>query len=160
MIVLELFGIDTSGKPMKMESYQEPLSPAMRQEQIYLERYMETVNLINRNDLGTVERVQEFIADKEAEMAMLLSARNKVDNRRRSAATAAEKDECSLKRKAISKELKALRHDINLAKGIFPMIENLKEKLRIEIEQEQEMFPRETGAKPQPKIKRNEEKQR
>ena len=160
MIALELFGIDTSGKLLQSDNYQEPLSPAMRQEQIYLERYMETVNLINRNDLGTTERVQEFIADKEAEMAMLLSARNKIDNRRRRVATEAERDECSLKRKAISKELKALRHDINLAKGIFPMIENLKEKLRIEMEQEQEMFPRETGAKIQPKIKRNEEKQR
>ena len=145
---------------MKTESYQEPLSPDMRQEQIYLERYMETVNLINRNDLGTTDRVQEFIDDKEAEMAMLLSARNKIDNRRRRAKTDVEKEECSRKRKAISKELKAIRHDVNLAKEIFPMIENLKEKLRIEMEQEQEMFPRETGAKIQPKIKRNEEKQR
>ena len=93
-------------------------------------------------------------------MAMLLSARNKIDNRRRRATTDAEKEECSRKRKAVSKELKAIRHDINLAKEIFPMIENLKEKLRIEMEQEQEMFPRETGAKSQPKIKRNEEKQR
>ena len=91
---------------------------------------------------------------------MLLSARNKIDNRRRRATTEAEKDECSLKRKAISKELKTLRHDINLAKGIFPMIDNLKEKLRIEMEQEQEMFPRETGAQIKSKIKRNEEKQR
>ena len=132
----------------------------MRQEQIYLERYMETVNLINRNDLGTTDRVREFIDDKEAEMAMLLSARNKIDNRRRRATTDAEKEECSRKRKAISKELKAIRHDVNLAKEIFPMIENLKEKLRIEMEQEQQMFPRETGAKSQPKIKRNEEKQR
>ena len=160
MIVLELFGIDTSGKVIQNDNYQEPLSPAMRQEQIYLERYMETVNLINRNDLGTADRVQEFIEEKEAEMAMLLSARNKIDNRRRRATTEAEKDECSRKRKAISKELKALRHDINLAKGIFPMIENLKEKLRIEMEQEQEMFPRETGAQTKSKIKRNEEKQR
>lgn len=32
MIVLELLGIDTSGKPIKNETYQEPLSPAMRQE--------------------------------------------------------------------------------------------------------------------------------
>ena len=160
MIVLELFGIDTSGKVIQNDNYQEPLSPAMRQEQIYLERYMETVNLINRNNLGTTEEVQEFINDKESEMAMLLSARNKIDNRRRRATTEAEKDECSLKRKAISKELKALRHDINLAKGIFPMIENLKEKLRIEMEQEQEMFPRETGAKIQPKIKRNEDRNR
>ena len=117
-------------------------------------------NLINRNNLGTTEYVQEFIGDKESEMAMLLSARNKIDNRRRRATTEAEKDECSLKRKAISKELKALRHDIKLAKGIFPMIDNLKEKLRIEMEQEQEMFPRETGAKPQPKIKRNEDRNR
>ena len=160
MIVLELFGIDTSGKVIQNDNYQEPLSPAMRQEQIYLERYMETVNLINRNDLGSTEKVQEFINDKEAEMAVLLSARNKIDNRRRRATTDAEKEECSRKRKAISKELKAIRHDVNLAKEIFPMIENLKEKLRIEMEQEQEMFPRETGAKPQPKIKRNEEKQR
>ena len=160
MIVLELFGIDTSGKVIKNDNYQEPLSPALRQEQIYLERYMETVNLINRNDLGTAERVQEFINDKESEMATLLSARNKIDNRRRRATTEAEKDECSRKRKAISKELKALRRDINLAKGIFPMIANLKEKLRIEIEQEQEMFPRETGAKIQSKIKRNEDKER
>lgn len=68
-----------------------------------------------------------------------LSFPNKIDNRRRRATTDADKDECSLKRKAISKELKALRHDINLAKGIFPMIENLKEKLRIEMEQEQEI---------------------
>ena len=160
MIVLELFGIDTSGKVIQNDNYQEPLSPAMRQEQIYLDRYMQTVNLINRNDLGTTERVQEFIDDKEAEMALLLSARNKIDNRRRRASTEAEKDECSRRRKAISKELKALRHDINLAKGVFPMIENLKEKLRIEMEQEQEMFPRETGAKIQSKTKRNEEKQR
>ena len=160
MIVLELFGIDTSGKPLKVDNYQEPLSPAMRQEQIYLDRYMQTVNLINRNDLGTVDRVQSFIDEKEAKMAELLSMRNKIDNRRRRATTEVEKDECSRKRKAISKELKAMRHDINLAKEIFPMIENLKEKLRIEMEQEQEMFPREMGAKIQPKIKRNEEKQR
>ena len=40
------------------------------------------------------------------------------------------------------------------------MIDHLKEKLRIEMEQEQEMFPRETGAKFQPKIKRNEDKER
>ena len=160
MIVLELFGIDTSGKVIQNENYQEPLSPAMRQEQIYLDRYMQTVNLINRNDLGTAERVQEFIDDKEAEMAMFISARNKIDNRRRRATTDAEKDECSRKRKAISKELKSLRHDINLAKGVFQMIENLKEKLRIEMEQEQDMFPREMGAKIQSKTKRNEEKQR
>ena len=160
MIVLELFGIDTSGKIIQNENYQEPLSPAMRQEQIYIERYMETVNLINRNDLGTADRVQAFIDEKEAEMTALISARNKIDNRRRRASTEAEKDECSRRRKAISKELKVLRHDINLAKGIFPMIENLKEKLRIEMEQEQEMFPRETGAKIKSNIKRNEEKQR
>ena len=160
MIVLELFGIDTSGKVIQNDNYQEPLSPAMRQEQIYLDRYMETVNLINRNDLGTVDKVQTFIDEKEADMAMLLSARNKIDNRRRRATTEAEKDECSCKRKAISAELKTLRHDINLAKGIFPIIENLKEKLRIEMEQEQEMFPRETGAKIQSKTKRNEEKQK
>ena len=160
MIVLELFGIDTSGKVIQNDSYQEPLSPALRQEQIYLDRYMQTVNLINRNDLGTANKVQSFIDEKEAKVAALISARNKIDNRRRRATTEAEKDECSHKRKAISKDLKALRHDINLAKGIFPMIENLKEKLRIEMEQEQEMFPRETGAKIQSKTKRNEEKQR
>ena len=159
MIVLELFGIDTSGKVIQNDNYQGPLSPAMCQEQIYLDRYMETVNLINRNDLGTAERVQEFIADKEAEMVMLFSARNKIDNRRRRATTEAEKDECSRKRKAISKELKALRHDINLAKGILPMIDNLKEKLRIEMEQEQEMFPKETGAQIKSKIKRNEDRE-
>ena len=132
----------------------------MRQEQICLDRYMQTVNLINRNDLGTVDRVQSFIDEKEAEMAMLLSARNKIDNRRRRAKTDIEKEECSRKRKAISAKLKTLRHDINLAKDIFPMIENLKEKLRIEMEQEQEVFPRETGAKTQPKIKRNEDRNR
>lgn len=53
-------------------------------------------------------------------------------------------------------DVKSLRRDINLAKGIFPMIETLKEKLRIEMEQEREMFPRETGVK----TKRNEEKER
>ena len=160
MIVLELFGIDTSGNVIQKDNYQEPLSPAMRQEQIYLDRYMQMVNLINRNDLGTADKVQAFIEEKEAEMAALISARNKIDNRRRRAATEVEKDECSRKRKAICTELKALRHDINLAKGVFPMIENLKEKLRIEMEQEQEMFPKETGAQIKSKIKRNEDRER
>ena len=57
-------------------------------------------------------------------------------------------------------EIKKLRHDINLAKDIFPMLDRLKEKLRIEMETEQEMFPRETGAKTQSKTKRNEERER
>ena len=52
---------------------------------------METVNLINRNDLATTECVQDFITDKEVEMVMLLSARNKIDKRRRRATTEAEK---------------------------------------------------------------------
>ena len=156
MIVFELFGIDTSGNEIPNNNYQEPLSPVMRQEQINLDRYMQTVNLINRNDLDTADKVQAFIDKKEAEMELLLSARDKIDNRRRRATTDAEKDECSRKRKAITAEVKSLRRDINLAKGIFPMIENLKEKLRIEMEQEREMFPRETGAK----IKRKEEKER
>lgn len=160
MIVLELFGIDTSGKPIKNENYQEPLSPAMRQEQIYMDRYMQTVNLINRNDLGTTDKVQAFIDAKEMEMAELLNVRSKIDNRRRRATTESEKEECSRKRKVITAEIKNLRHDINLAKGIFPMIENLKEKLRIEMGTEQELFPRETGAKINTKSNRNEDKER
>ena len=117
MIVLELFGIDTSGKVIQNDNYQEPISPAMRQEQIYLDRYMQTVNLINRNDLGTAEKVQEFIDDKEAEMAMLLSARNKIDNRRRRATTEAEKEECSRKRKAISKNTTSQKPKVFLTSG-------------------------------------------
>ncbi len=159
MIVLELFGVDTSGKVTRSDDYQEPLSPAMRQEQIYMDRYMQTVNLINRNDLGTADKVQAFIESKEAEMTELLTARSKIDNRRR-ATTEAEKEKCSRKRTAITAEIKNLRHDINLAKGIFPMLENLKEKLRVEMETEQKLFPRETGAKINTKIKRNEDRQR
>lgn len=121
---------------------------------------MQTVNLINHNDLGTADKVQAFIDTKEAEMSELLTARSKIDNRRRRTATESEKEECSRKRKAITAEIKQIRHDINLAKGIFPMIENLKEKLRIEIETEQELFPRETGAKIYIKSKRNEDKVR
>lgn len=160
LIVLELFGIDTSGKVTQNENYQGPLSPAMRQEQIYIDRYMQTVNLINRNDLGTADKVQAFVDTKEAEMAELLNDRNKIDNRRRRATTDVEKEECSRKRKAITAEIKQLCHDINLAKGIFPMIENLKEKLRVEMETEQELFPKETGAKINTKSKRNEDKER
>lgn len=160
MIVLELFGIDTRGNPLPSENYQEPLSPAMRQEQIYITRYLDTVNLINRNDLSNYEKVNEFIANKEAELVDWLALRNKVDNKRRRATTDEERAECSRKRKAITAEIKKLRHDINLAKDIFPMLDRLKEKLRIEMETEQDMFPRETGAKTQTKTKRNEERER
>jgi hypothetical protein len=160
MLVLELFGIDTRGNPLPSENYQEPLSPAMRQEQIYVTRYLDTVNLINRNDLSNYEKVNEFIANKEAELADWLALRNKVDNNRRRATTDEERADCSRKRKVITAEIKKLRHDINLAKDIFPMLDRLKEKLRIEMETEQEMFPRETGTKTQTKTKRNEEKER
>lgn len=160
MIVLELFGIDTSGKPLKIENYQEPLSPAMRQEQIYLERYMETVNLINRNNLETADKVQAFIDTKESEMTELLTMRNKIDNHRRCASTETEREECSRKRKVITTELKTLRHDINLAKEIFPMIENLKEKLRIEMETECELLPRKTGTRIHTKNRRKEDYER
>ena len=118
------------------------------------------MNLINRNDLSNYEKVNEFIATKETELADWLALRNKVDNKRRRATTEEERAECSRKRKTATAEIKKLRHDINLAKDIFPMLDRLKEKLRIEMETEQEMFPRETRAKTQSKTKRNEERER
>ena len=159
-IVLELFGIDTCGNPLPDKNHQEPLSPAMRQEQIYITRYLDIVNLINRNDLSNYEKVDAFIRQKEVELADWLALRNKVDNKRRRVTTDEERGECSRKRKAITAEIQKLRHDINLAKDIFPMLDRLKEKLRIEMEQEQDMFPRETGAKTQTKTRRKEERER
>lgn len=152
VIVLELLGFDTSGRMIADEMYQEPLSPAMRQEQMYIDRYLQTVNLINRNDLSTEEKVEEYILRKESEMRELLSARNSLDNYRRR-----HKDtDCSQKRKTLTEEIRTLRHDINLAKDIFPLIERLKEKLRIEIETERQLMPIQTNTK----IRRNEEIER
>ena len=160
-IVLELLGVNTSDASNAKEIYQEPLSPAMRQEQINAERYMEIVNLINRNDLSNREKVEEYISHQEKELEEWIAFRKKIDNiRRRHAYTDVDKENNRTMRMFATGEITKVRHQINLAKEIFPMIDHLKEKLRIEMEQEQEMFPRETGAKNQPKIKRNEEKQR
>ena len=159
LIVLELLGVDTIGNDIRNANYQQPLSPAMRQEQINVARYLDIVNLINRNDLSTRGKVEEYIVGKESELADLLHARGKIDNRRRRATTAAEKDECSRKRKAMTEEIRKIRHEINLAKGIFPIIENLKEKLKIEMETEERLLL-EKGTKNKEKFRRKEEKER
>ena len=159
LIVLELLGVDTIGNDIRNANYQQPLSPAMRQEQINVARYLDIVNLINRNDLSTRGKVEEYIVGKESELADLLHARGKIDNRRRRATTAAEKDECSRKRKAMTEEIRKIRHEINLAKGIFPIIENLKEKLKIEMETEERLLL-EKETKNKEKFRRKEEKER
>jgi hypothetical protein len=159
LIVLELLGVDTMGNDIRNANYQQPLSPAMRQEQINISRYLDIVNLINRNDLSTRGKVEEYIVGKESELTDLLHARGKIDNRRRRATTVTEKDECSRKRKSITEEIRQIRHDINLAKGIFPIIENLKEKLKIEIETEERLLL-EKGTKNKEKFRRKEEKER
>ena len=91
--------------------------------------------------------------------ADLLHARGKIDNRRRKAVTQEEKDECSRKRKIMTEEIRKIRHDINLAKGIFPIIENLKEKLKIEMETEERLLL-EKETKNKEKFRRKEEKER
>lgn len=96
---------------------------------------------------------------KESELAELLDARGKIDNRRRRATNQAEKDECSCKRKVMTGEIRKIRHDINLAKGIFPIIENLKEKLKIEMETEERLLL-EKETKNKEKFRRKEEKER
>lgn len=159
LIVLELLGVDTMGNDIRNANYQQPLSPAMRQEQINVARYLDIVNLINRNDLSTRGKVEEYIMGKESELAELLDARDKIDNRRRRAATQEEKDECSRKRKVMTEEIRKIRHDINLAKGIFPIIENLKEKLKIEMETEERLLL-EKVTKNKEKFRRKEEKER
>lgn len=159
LIVLELLGVDTMGNDIRNSNYQQPLSPAMRQEQINISRYLDIVNLINRNDLSTREKVEGYIARKESELSDWLHARGKIDNRRHRATTVAEKDECSRKRKSITEEIRQIRHDINLAKGIFPIMENLKEKLKIEMETEERLLL-EKGTKNKEKFRRKEEKER
>ena len=159
LIVLELLGVDTMGNDIRNANYQPPLSPAMRQEQINVARYLDIVNLINRNDLSTRGKVEEYIAEKESELSDWIDARGKIDNRRRRATNQAEKDECSRKRKVMTEEIRKMRHEINLAKGIFPIIENLKEKLKIEMETEERLLL-EKGTKNKEKFRRKEEKER
>ena len=131
----------------------------MRQEQINVSRYLDIVNLINGNDLSTRGKVEEYIVGKESELSDWLHARGKIDNRRRRATNQAEKDECSRKRKSITEEIRQIRHEINLARGIFPIMENLKEKLKIEIETEERLLL-EKGTKNKEKHERKEEKER
>ena len=144
---------------IRNSNYQLPLSPTMRQEQINISRYLDIVNLINRNDLSTRGKVEEYIARKERELSDWLHARGKIDNRRRRATNQGEKDECSCKRKAVTEEIRKIRHEINLAKGIFPIIENLKEKLKIEMETEERLLL-EKGTKNTEKFRRKAEKER
>ena len=151
--------MDTMGNDIRNANYQPPLSPAMRQEQINIGRYLDIVNLINRNDLSTMGKVEGYIARKEIELSDWLHARGKIDNRRRRAVTQTEKDECSRKRKAMTVEIRKIRHEINLEKGIYPIIENLKEKLKIEMETEERLLL-EKETKNKEKFKRKEEKER
>ena len=159
LIVLELLGVDTMGNDIRNANYQPPLSPVMRQEQINVARYLDIVNLINRNDLSTRGKVEGYIARKESELSDWLHARSKIDNCRRRVTTVAEKDECSRKRKVMTEEIRKIRHEINLAKGILPIMENLKEKLKIEMETEERLLL-EKETKNKEKFRRKEEKER
>ena len=144
MIVLELCGLDTQRERCRFPCA-VPLSPAMRQEKLNVSRYMETVNLINRNNLQTPSEVEHFIETKETEMAELCDLRYQIDNyRRRHAKTDEDKTKFLEERKMLTAQIKKLRHDINLAKQILPQYERLKEKIRLEMEAERQILPEQT----------------
>ena len=144
MIVLELCGLDTQRERCRFPRA-VPLSPAMRQEKLNVSRYMETVNLINRNSLQTPSAIKHFIETKETEMAELCDLRYQIDNyRRRHAKTDEDKTKFLEERKMLTAQIKKLRHDINLAKQILPQYERLKEKLRLEMEAERQILPVQT----------------
>ena len=145
MCIIELLGLNQSEE--NYDYSREGLSPKLRQELIYQERYLDCYNLIVRNDIRTEEDVDAYIAEKEIELNELEKQRRQADNRRRrSNGDPAVITQCAIERKRLTEKIVPLRRELGLAREIMPLFGRGLDALKAEYQTEERLLPEKVKA--------------
>ena len=125
-LVIELCRLITGNNITK--DTPRPLSPAMRQEVVKLDRTLKEYKFLCENHIDSPQELVSFISEKRKQISALERERQSVYNRNRHK----KSEELNAEARAISAKVKPLREELSLAKAVMEKIPKLKEVLETE----------------------------
>ena len=105
-----------------------PLSPAMRQEIVKLDKTLKEYKLLCENNIDSPQELVSFISKKRGQISDLEKERQSVYNRNRHKKIG----ELNAQAREISTKIKPLRKELSLAKAVLEKIPKLKEVIEAE----------------------------
>lgn len=125
-LVIELCRLITGNNITK--DTPRPLSPAMRQEVVKLDRTLKEYKFLCENHIDSPQELVSFISEKREQISALERERQSVYNRNRHK----KSEELNAEARAISAQIKPLREELSLAKAVMEKVPKLKEVLETE----------------------------
>ncbi len=125
-LVIELCRLITGNNITK--DTPRPLSPAMRQEVIKLDRTLKEYKFLCENHIDSPQELVSFISEKREQITALERERQSIYNRNRHK----KSEELNAEARAISAKIKPLREELSLAKAVAEKTPKLKEVLETE----------------------------
>lgn len=101
----------------------KPLSPTLRKEVLNLDKLINEYNFITKNNINSLEQLNNFIERKSDEIIILQNKRYKIRNKIRRATT--DKEQLKTECKQISTQIKPLRKELETAKTINERYEHI-----------------------------------
>lgn len=125
-LVIELCRLITGNNITK--DTPRPLSPAMRQEVVKLDRTLKEYKFLCENHIDSPQELVSFISEKREQISALERERQSIYNRNRHK----KSEELNAEARAISGKIKPLRAELSLAKAVAEKTPKLKEVLETE----------------------------
>lgn len=126
LLVIELCKL-TTGNHLTPNT-PRPLSPAMRQEVVKLDKTLKEYKFLCENHIDSPQELVSFIGEKRERISELEKERRSIYNRNRHK----KSKELNAEARAISAKIKPLREELSLAKAVAVKIPKLKEVLETE----------------------------
>jgi hypothetical protein len=111
-----------------------PLSPEMKEAMRMCDKYSACARLLARESIDTIEDLQKYMENSEAEIDVLSQARNKIRNRLRREKNPETIGELKEKRNNLTEQIYSVRKDLKLARFTIDRSEQLRDDIRIEHE--------------------------
>lgn len=105
-----------------------PLSPAMRQEVVKLDKTLKEYKFLCENHIDSPQELVSFIEEKRGQISTLEKERQTIYNRNRHK----KSGELNAEAREISAKIKPLREELSLAKAVMEKFPKLKEVIEIE----------------------------
>lgn len=125
-LVIELCRLITGNNVSK--DTPRPLSPAMRQEVVNLNKTLKEYKFLCENHIDSPQELVSFIEEKRGQVSALEKERQSIYNRNRHKKSNVLNSEA----RAVSAKIKPLREELSLAKAVTEKIPKLKEVLEAE----------------------------
>ena len=125
-LVIELCRLITGNNITK--DAPRPLSPAMRQEVVNLNKTLKEYKFLCENHIDSPQELVSFMEEKREQISVLEKERQSTYNRNRHK----KSEKLNAEARAISAKIKPLREELSLAKAVAEKIPKLKEVLETE----------------------------